>query len=366
MVSAGVAPAWRAGVGLAVLLAAAGVQFGCSGGDAAVADLAELDPGWNTLVPGGDTVCSDGSDYRFFARPGAGDKLLVYFQGGGACWDGATCDRDREQSPYAANLAGLDPARAHGIFAFDEPLNPFADYSVVFAPYCSGDVHLGDRVASYTAPAYPGHAAHVVTVQHKGMVNAEAVLDWTEDHFFRPQSLFVAGSSAGSIPSPYYAMRLAETYPDAAVAQLGDASSGYRRGGADVTPEVAWGALERLRDMPEFANLAPGEMSFQLLYVAAARQTPRVQFAAFDHAEDSVQKDFLRLAGAPAGSLLPLILENQAEIRRAVPGFRSFIAAGAVHTILLRPEFYSLEADGTRIVDWVSSLAAQREVADVR
>ena len=46
------------------------------------------------MVPGGDTICSDGSPYRFFVHRGDPSKLLIEFEGGGACWSGATCEAD--------------------------------------------------------------------------------------------------------------------------------------------------------------------------------------------------------------------------------------------------------------------------------
>ena len=45
---------------------------------------------WETVVPGGDTICSDGSPYRFFVHRGDPGKLLIEFEGGGACWSGST------------------------------------------------------------------------------------------------------------------------------------------------------------------------------------------------------------------------------------------------------------------------------------
>lgn len=355
----------RAGLASLFLLACAGLA-GCANDDpAAIADLEGLDEGWNVIDGGDATACSDGSDYRFLARPGASDKLLLYFQGGGACWTGATCDPDLEPT-YSVNLDALAPERAHGIFAFDEPANPFADYSVVVAPYCTGDVHLGDRVAVYEAPAMQGHASHEVTVNHNGMVNATAVLEWTFERFFEPSTVFVTGSSAGSVPSPYFAMLAAERYPDARIAQLGDASSGYRRELMTATPEVEWGTLDVLAALPEFAGLEPGELAFQDFYNVAAARHPRIRFAAFDHAEDGVQKQFLALAGHRTNSLLDVILANQADIRASVANFRSFIAGGDMHTILLRPEFYTQHVDGTAVRDWVADLAGHRPVQDRR
>ncbi|NOR19196.1 MAG: hypothetical protein GQ538_03810, partial [Xanthomonadales bacterium] len=212
--------------------------------EASITGLEGLAPGWNIIEPGGDTVCSDGTPYKFFVRPGAADKLMVYFQGGGACWTGGTCDPDLEPT-YYVNLEKADPDGYGGIFRFENPDNPVKDHSVVYAPYCTADVHIGDAVTSYEAPEVEQHAAHPFEIQHKGFVNADAVLDWTYANFPNPATIFVAGSSAGSIPSPYYAMRIAEQYPAARISQLGDASGGYRMDGSEVRPHDRWGTVDR-------------------------------------------------------------------------------------------------------------------------
>ena len=47
---------------------------------------------WQEIYPGGAAICSDGSPYKFLTRKGSADKLLVYLQGGGACWFRQNCD----------------------------------------------------------------------------------------------------------------------------------------------------------------------------------------------------------------------------------------------------------------------------------
>ena len=369
----------------AFVLAAAG----CGGAgnssvpDGSIADgdpapgLSGLAPGWNVLEPGGDTVCSDGSAYRFFVRPGDPEKLLVYFQGGGACWFGANCDLHLDPS-YKPRVARDEPERYRGIFDFEHPDNPFTAYTVVMAPYCSADVHLGNAVAEYQAPARepwevdgelrPAHEAHPVTIHHRGVVNAEAVLDWTYRHVPAPAEIFVTGSSAGAIPSPYYAWRIADHYPDARVAQLGDAAGGYRRagtaGGSDDRLE-RWGTIDHLRQYPEFADVPAGELTYEDLYIAAAKRHPDILFAEYDAAEDAVQKRFLAMGGTETPSLLTALQANHADIRAEVDNFRAFIAGGDSHTVLARPEFYTFTAGGRRIRDWVADLAAFRPVDDV-
>lgn len=335
--------------------------------DAVVADTAadftDLDEGWNTISPAGDTVCSDGSDYRFFVWPGDSDKLMFYLEGGGACWSGINCDPTLQPS-YQVNLAATDPSTAHGVLAFQQPANPLADYTVVYAPYCSGDVHLGDTEQHYPVPAIGGRSAGEVHVEHRGWVNASAALDWTYSHIPAPQQIFVAGSSAGSIPSPFYAVKLAEHYPDADVVQLGDGSGGYR-GFANFSPYDVWALDDVVSDLPNIADITANEFGFQHLYLGAAQINSDIRFASYDNAEDEVQKQFLAFGGAPASSLQPLLEMNLAEIGAAIPSFRYYVAGGAMHTILLRPEVYTYQVGGVSFVDWLGGLLRGENIQNV-
>jgi hypothetical protein len=326
--------------------------------------FAGLDEGWNGIAPGGETICSDGSAYRFFVRRGDPRKLVVYFQGGGACWFGRNCDPHLDPS-YKQTVTENEMENYRGIFEFDNPGNPFADYSFVVAPYCTGDVHLGNNVATYEGPQAEDHDAHEVTIHHKGIVNALAVLDWTFERF-DPADIFVTGSSAGAIPSPYYAWKVADRYPDARIAQLGDGAGGYRRS-ADLTMErmEQWGTMGHLERYPEFADMPSSELAYEDLYIAAAKRYPDVTFAEYDAAEDQVQKRFLAMGGNDTDTLRDLLLANHADVRAEVDNFRTYIAGGDSHTILARPEFYTFHVNGRRVRDWVADLAAYRDVENV-
>jgi len=327
------------------------------------ADFSGLEPGWNAFEPGGDTICSDGSDYSFFVKQGEPDKLMFYLEGGGACWDGANCDPDLQPS-YQVNLAATDPANAHGILAFDHPENPFADYTVVYAPYCSADVHLGNSAQTHMAPDIEGHATHEVNIQHRGLANATAAMTWAFEHMLVPRQIFVTGSSAGSIPSPFYAVKLAQYYPRADIVQLGDASGGYR-GFANFNPYDVWATDEVVGELAYVSEISADDFSFHQLYIGAAQTRPGIRFASYDNAEDDVQKQFLAMGGTPTESLLPLLETNLNEISEAIPDFRYYVAGGSMHTILLRPDVYSYEVAGVRFVDWLTDLAAGEPVQNV-
>ena len=97
--------------------------------------------------------CQDSSQYSFFARRGTENKLLMYYEGGGACWDGATCGL--ELCKQDVNLDKYTPLTAGGgdfgggFADLTNPDNPFKDWHVVYVPYCSCDVHWGDAANDY-------------------------------------------------------------------------------------------------------------------------------------------------------------------------------------------------------------------------
>ena len=75
-----------------------------------------------------------------FTKAGDPKKLLIFLQGGGACWQGF----------YNCNILADDQAPPAappfpGVFDSSSPDNPFADYSVVYMPYCDGSAFGGDN-----------------------------------------------------------------------------------------------------------------------------------------------------------------------------------------------------------------------------
>ncbi|PCH61451.1 MAG: hypothetical protein COC19_04785 [SAR86 cluster bacterium] len=348
-------------VGLSLLLAACSFSASTPAtSPAPKADFAGLHADWNTIEPTGDTLCSDGSAYKFYVRQGDPEKLMFYLEGGGACWTGALCDADL-QATYTVNLQRSDPARFSGVFDFERADNPFADYTVIMAPYCSGDVHLGDISKFYQSPSVGDHSGHALRIEHRGYNNAQAALRWVYEHLFQPETVFVTGSSAGSIPSPFYAVELARHYPQSRIVQLGDASGGYNTM-ASFTPYESWNLDTVLNRTGLLAGVVQEEFNFQLLYEAAAKASAGISFASYDTAEDAVQKQFLALGGSPVESLQTQLDDNLRVISSAVPKFRYFVAGGSVHTVLLSPNFYKYKVGETLLMDWIGRLARGESV----
>src|SRR5690606_23723003 len=135
---------------------------------------------WTPITPGGDALCARGTPYTFFVREGDPAKLLIYFQGGGACWNDETCAPGSGVFDEVVE-GGEASAFSQGIFDPTNAENPLLGYTTVLVTYCTGDYHTGTRAVEYATGA----------VQHLGALDAAAALDWTFASYPRPTDVVV-------------------------------------------------------------------------------------------------------------------------------------------------------------------------------
>jgi len=170
-------------------------------------------------LPG--TQCGNGSQYKFFVRRTSSPNLLFFFEGGGACWDFDTCS-GRAGILGAANPNGIaDDYMTQFTAKYASPLVNGADpglplhartdlvtrdWNIVYMPYCTGDVHFGNRTTTYTDPT----GAHPpLTWRHAGYRNTGAAIQWAHAQFPSVAKLLVTGFSAGGAATAagYYFVR---------------------------------------------------------------------------------------------------------------------------------------------------------------
>lgn len=328
--------------------------------------LDSLDAGWNTMAT--DGVCSAGTPYQFYVKPSAeNSELLIFFNGGGACWFGQACDLNAEPNVHTpmADIDANNPAVADGIFNLENPSNPFTNYSMVFVSYCNGDVHIGSGPRDYSY-RNADRADVTVTTYHNGYRNSQDALQWVYDNFPAPSKVVVSGSSAGAIGASFYAGLVAEHYPQTPVILLADGAGGYSSPNLHRVFE-AWNVSEILPAWSEYAGQTNQSLTFEDFYIASALHNDNLTIAQYNTAEDRVQKNFTYLLGDPPTSFkLPeRILNNYLQIENAVGQFFTYTAGGDFHTILGFPVFYEYEVEGVSFVDWVNDLINGETVADI-
>lgn len=186
----------RSIIGLATLAAA------CAGEDitddvAAIPDRPAYGE-WLKIEPEG-AVCGDGSQYKFFVNYSeVSNNLVVAFEPGGACWDYDSCT-GQNGIRGAANVDGIPDShmdvggRIVPFFQREYDDNFTRDWNMVYVPYCTGDVHVGNAEVVYTDP----DGQDQITFHHAGHRNTLAVIDWMAEQFETIPRFLATGCSAG-------------------------------------------------------------------------------------------------------------------------------------------------------------------------
>ncbi|MFO0549617.1 MAG: pectin acetylesterase-family hydrolase [Polyangiaceae bacterium] len=316
-----------------------------------------LADGWNEFDPGGDTICSRGSPYAYWVRPGTTNKVVIDFIGGGACWNAFTCgiaDAIFEDSVDSVRDA-VESNDPHGFYDHENADNPFKDWYHVIVPYCTGDIHWGNAVTTYNQGQ-----ADEITINHKGAVNTRAVLDWVYANFSSPEQILVTGCSAGSYGSALWSAHVMNHYPDSQVLQFGDSGAGI------ITPEFfndsfpSWNAAEAF---PAFIPaLNPAEVDIQGkalpdLYIGIADFFPDQTMSQYDTIRDENQLFYYQaMGGGSVDEWTAAMLSSISTIEAGATNFGAFIPAGQQHCILPYDNFYTVTANGVKLTDWLRQL----------
>lgn len=325
--------------------------------ETAPAEVADAGPEWRKVATTPNCECSDGSEFHFWVHRGTSERVVFYLEGGGACFSAETCGPNTPS--YTRNLQdddGDSPAST-GIFDLTNDKNPFKDDSIVFVPYCTGDLHLGNATHDYGGG---------VVIEHNGAANGGTALTATAALFPDAAEVVVAGSSAGSAPTPVYAGLAQDLFPDAKVTAIADASGAYP-GTEAITLAVSafWGTNAALPPWPETAGDPQVAWSLPGLYVQATKHAPKVTFAKIDTAYDETQQSFVNLAGFPGDDLLTMIDGNTKQATDGGAKIHTWVGPGELHTILGRPELYTTEVEGNSLLEWITALVDGDDVPAV-
>lgn len=297
-------------------------------------------------------MCISGTEYSVFTKLKNPRKLLIFAQGGGACWQGFYECNEIVDMPLQ-----LPPPPPVGVWSddgLDTPFgnipNPLSDYSIVFLPYCDGSVFTGDNdVVDQEFPS--GEVRY-----HRGLRNLSAGMDLARDMFPRPRRIVVAGSSAGGVGAasfaPFLARMLYGNFRDLAV--LNDAGPN-----AINLLDVA-AIMIRASDW-KFGQFYPssctecddtGQGTAIVKWRLDNDNTIREGFYSTDG--DATNRFFMRV---PTQSLYrELILSVHGELNDAHPfRYKRFIQSGSnTHTAIQTPLYYIGTANGVPLVLWVT------------
>jgi hypothetical protein len=309
------------------------------------------------------TECIDGSPTGIGVRYGTGDGLVIHFEGGGGCFDFATC------SLFYTTFANFDDTAfallvptllQGGIFDPDSPDNPVRDWSFVYVPYCTGDVHAGDHEMA-GVDGFPG--AH----QFVGHRNFGLDLERIGPTFPQPSHVLVTGISAGGYGAAFNYDRIADAYAYAGVpiTLLDDSgppmSDQYIPACLQEHWRGLWGLDQTLPPACAGCFDAGGWVVDLALYLRAKHDGQ--WFGLLTSEQDGTIRTFLSGGlNACNGGIYPgqAYEDGLYELRDVIlggdPTFASYFLPGIGHTSLPFPGYTVGQVQGVRIVDWVAAL----------
>jgi len=268
--------------------------------------------------PADGPMCFRGAPFQVSTRRGSrSDSLLVFLQGGGACWS-SFCFAFDKATDGVPPLDALDPAM---------PENPFADWNIVYLPYCDGSLFLGDVDVDDDGDG-------VVDRAHRGLHNLSAALDVARAVFPDATRVMLAGSSGGGYGTFLATPLVRHVWPDASLMVFNDSGIGLGKPGDEgfvrgiVTEwNIAHLVPESCTDCYVDGHLTP--MAGWLL-----ERDPDLRIAMFSSTADMVMRTlFLKIAAAPFENA---VREQLGRLATAWPGrFGAFVIDGLQHTTLL-------------------------------
>jgi hypothetical protein len=305
-------------------------------------------PGTWTWIDVPGTSCGDGSPTGFAVNVGDTADVLLFLDGGGACWDYATCFLSPLASPGPFGRAQL-PGRTAGFAGtpFDraDARNAFARFTFVFVPYCTGDLHAGDAQRSYSTAGLPARS-----FAHRGRANLRADVARLAAEVPSPRRLVVSGASAGGYGAllNYDAVRAA--WPSERAFLLDD--SGPPLEGDALQPALrgAWRsswALDPLLD----ALCATCRDDFSAAVPAIVARHPADRVALLSSLQDRVIGAFTLLPGPAFEVALRLTVRDRFD---PLPQARTFLVPGDAHALLAAPA--SFTAGGVELRDWLRQM----------
>lgn len=288
--------------------------------------------GWSFATTEG-AVCADGSPTGVGFNAGQGDDLVIYLQGGGACWDAPGCVGAVPRATQVRGGYGADQFAGERNLDGIEWLqrserNPFGDAHLVFVPYCTGDLHAGDNVTRYDGQAF----------HHVGSSNVRLALRRAAASIDAPDRVFLLGASGGGFGTWYAWEHARSIFPDAEVHVLADSGPPLDVGETlGDTFLVRWDL-----QLPETCADCADDPPAIVRHIAATAPTTRLGLLTY--ANDPVLSAYLSLSRDEFATRLEDLIDAL-----DASGGRAFRVPGNNHVVIVNP---TVVVDGVDLPAW--------------
>jgi hypothetical protein len=261
--------------------------------------------------------------------------------------------------------------KTQGVFSRTTDENPVKDWSYVYIPYCTGDVHLGTKEDGMVA----GVAG---TQQFVGRRNIEAFLERLVPTFADASQVLLTGVSAGGFGAQANMELMQWAFGDIPVTAIGDSappmSSEYLPECLQEKWRTTWGFEDSL--LRDCGADCPNPNDYSIPYTAhVARKFGDHLGGLIETTGDGTITFFYGFGGndcmnafptpVPAATFEAGLLDYRAQIMELGDGLGTYFIAGTQHTWISGPSFYTQETDGVKLVDWYRDIVEGTGAAHV-
>lgn len=288
----------------------------------------------HTFGAGDGPLCLTGGEYTMATREGAGDTVMIFLEGGGACTS-LLCQATPAAVPGMPQFGILNP---------NDMENPAADFDVAYLPYCDGSVFSGDTDIDDNGDG-------TVDRYHRGVRNLSAALDVVANTFPSPSKILLTGNSAGGYGTDYALPLVRKLFPDTAIDLVNDSGVGIAFPGYIDFVSAEWNAGAFLPASCDDCVTPEGHLTGYHKY--QLEQDPNLRMGFMSTKQDAViAVTFLDIGGeAFEAALIP----EMAAIEEAYPErFKSLIADGDSHTFIQAQ--FTREVGGTTVNQWIADM----------
>jgi hypothetical protein len=349
--------------------AGCGGSGGKSNADAGIHDpplgqpITATDLTW-TWVDFPDAQCRDGTPTGLMVNfNSASDKLVIFLEGGGACFNPLTC----AGNPSHADATDTFPPTG-GIFNRTDTANPVADWNYVYIPFCTGDVFGGNKPNGTVDGVMDSSGTALAKQQFVGWTNIGLFLSRIVPTFPNATQVLLTGRSAGGFGAALNAVRTARVFGSIPVVMLDDSgppmSDTYVPSCLQQQWNQLWGFDQGV--LADCGSDCPDHNNFTMdLVKHSVHAYPTAPAGLISAQADGVITFFFGFgANNCSGTAVPLtgaqyqagLEEFRTNVTALTPHYGTFYINSTTHTWIGDDTLYATVVNGVAMKTWVGNL----------
>jgi hypothetical protein len=322
-----------------------------------------------------EAKCRGGSGTGFGVRlNSSSDKLFIYFEGGGACFNGASCLGNPDSYSQASFNGWTNGGGKSGVFDTANADNALKDWNAVYIPYCTGDVHAGNATGVDVPGLGPKNQFFA------GFANVGHFLERIVPTFASAKKVVITGVSAGGFGAAFNYHRIAQAFCPRPAILIDD--SGPAMADQYVAPclqerwRTLWGLNANLpADCADCSPPGGGGILNYMDYLGA--RYPGARLTLISSTEDGTIRQFYGFgqnncanidgfpSSLPAATYTAGLEDLRTNHSKPPALWASYYLPGTAHTYLGGGSYSSTTVGNTKLINWVADVVNDGPMVNV-